>query len=364
MGLRIAQINAQKSAAATANLEKLMGERNIDILCIQEPYTCRGAIRGYTAQDMTIIQPGADRPWVAVVVANERLEFFHLAQYDTPHLVCLQVMSDREDFYIINIYCQFMLSFMDQIEKIINSLHSNNYIIAMDSNAKSNLWFANKTDERGRIVEDFLIDNKLHVVNTPSRAPTYLTTIGQSNIDVTFASETMRRKCTNWEVSDACTTSDHNLILFELRTDSALIRKFTKQENYNYIRRTNWKNFHQHLAEIKSTWQIRWTQEPHGRQLCDFIKDVDFVTCNEWFQPNRELIYLLTGNGPIRDTLFLRGLEEDDICPVCGKKMETVEYMIFDCEGYQPIRFRDLEKYKHSEKLIDEQDIFTIPKLC
>jgi len=104
MDLTIAQINAQRSAAAAASLEKLMGERNIDILCIQEPYTYKGAIRGYTAQGMTIIQPMVDKPWVAVVIANERLEVFHLAQFDSPHLVCLQVMSDREDFYIINIH--------------------------------------------------------------------------------------------------------------------------------------------------------------------------------------------------------------------------------------------------------------------
>jgi len=251
MNLRIAQINAQRSAAAAANLEKLMCEHSIDILCIQEPYIFKGSVRGYTAQNMTIIQPGVDKPWVAVVVANKRLEIFHLAQYDSPHLMCLQVMSEQEDFYIINIYCQFMLPiapFMDHIEKIINSLRSTKYIILMDSNAKSNLWFANDTDERGRVVEDFLINNKLHVVNTPNNVPTYFTINGQSNIDVTFASESMYRKCINWEVSDVCTTSDHNLIIFDLRTDKTVTRKFIKQESYN-IKKANWENFHQQLEE-------------------------------------------------------------------------------------------------------------------
>jgi len=267
MGLKIAQINAQRSAAAAANLEKLMGERKLDILCIQEPYTYKGAVRGYTSQSMTTIQPMVDKPWVAVVVANDRLEILHLAQYDTPHLMCLQVVSDREDFYIINIYCQFMLPigpFLDQIEKIINSLHTNNYIIAMDSNAKSNLWFANETDERGRIVEDFLIDNRLQVINTPSCVPTYFATTGHSNIDVTLAGEAMCGKIANWEVSDVCTTSDHNLILFELKTDSAPIRNFIKQDNYN-INRANWEIFYKLLEERFTDYTIEELQHknPH-----------------------------------------------------------------------------------------------------
>jgi len=248
MDLIIAQINAQRSAAAAADLEILMRERKIDVLCVQEPYAFRGAVRGYTSQGMTIIQPMVDNPWVAIVVANKQLEVFHLAQYDTSHIMCLQVVSSREDFYIINIYCQFMLPiepFIDQMEKIIRNLRPSNYIV-MDSNARSNLWFANETDARGKAIEEFLIDNKFYVVNVLSELPTYFTTNGQSNIDVTLASEGMHGKCANWTVSAACTTSDHNLIVFEIRADSVLTRKFIKHENYN-IKRANWDGFYQQL---------------------------------------------------------------------------------------------------------------------
>jgi len=249
MDLKIAQINAQRSAAAAANLEKLICEHKVDLLCIQEPYTFKGLVRGFTAQNMTIVQPGVDKPWVAVVVANERLEIFHLAQYDSPHVICLQVMSEQEDFYIINVYCQWMLPiapFMDHIENIVNNLRSANYIILMDTNAKSKLWFANETDERGRVVEDFLVENELHVINTPSNIPTFFTTNGQSNIDITIASVSMCKMCTNWKVTDVCTTSDHNLITFDLRAGKTVTRKFIKQESYN-IKKANWENFYQQL---------------------------------------------------------------------------------------------------------------------
>jgi len=102
--------------------------------------------------------------------------------------------------------------FIDQIEKIIRNLRPSNYIVVMNSNARSNLWFANETDARRKAVEVFLIDNKLYVVNVLSELPTYFTTNKQSNIDVTLASEEMHGKCVNWIVFAACTTSDHNLI--------------------------------------------------------------------------------------------------------------------------------------------------------
>lgn len=42
MGLKIGQINAQRSKAAAVNLEIIMKERKLDILCVQKPYTYKG----------------------------------------------------------------------------------------------------------------------------------------------------------------------------------------------------------------------------------------------------------------------------------------------------------------------------------
>jgi hypothetical protein len=39
MRLKIGQINAQRSKAVTANLERIIEVTNIDILCVQKPYT-------------------------------------------------------------------------------------------------------------------------------------------------------------------------------------------------------------------------------------------------------------------------------------------------------------------------------------
>ena len=57
MGLKVGQINAQRSAAVAANLELLIKEKELDILCIQEPFCYKGKIRGYNSPKLVKIEP-------------------------------------------------------------------------------------------------------------------------------------------------------------------------------------------------------------------------------------------------------------------------------------------------------------------
>lgn len=243
--MRIAQINAQRAMAASANLEILIKELDIDILCIQEPFVYKNAVRGYSSYAYSIVQPGVENPWVAAVIANESVVVFHLAHFDTPHVLCFQVMSEMEEFYIINVYCQFSLQIepiLSDLERIVLRLNSNRVVVTMDANAKSELWYAEETDERGRIVEEFLMLNKLYVANEVSNLPTFQTTNGQSNIDLTLMNESMIGACTGWTVSPMCTTSDHNLIIFSVTTRFIINRRFIKYGCFN-VRKANWDVF-------------------------------------------------------------------------------------------------------------------------
>jgi len=64
-------------------------------------------------------------------------------------------------------------------------------------------------------VKEFLIRNNLHVANSPCDIPTFMSSQGESNIDVTVVSEGILTAIHNWRVSNICTTSDHNLILYD-----------------------------------------------------------------------------------------------------------------------------------------------------
>jgi len=62
-------------------------------------------------------------------------------------------------------------------------------------------------------MEDFIATNKLKVLNLPSDLMTYSGLIGESNIDITLAGDTLAGVDIGWSVSNKVATSDHNLIL-------------------------------------------------------------------------------------------------------------------------------------------------------
>jgi len=245
MGLKLAQINAQRSSVASANLEIIMLERNIDVLYIQEPYAYRGKVRGFTSSNLRVTQSDCDTPWVVIISAEERVLILRISLEEIEHVMRVHVITETEEIYIINVYCQFSLPiepFLEKLEKILDKIRGKNILIAMDSNAKSLTWNSKETDERGRIVEEFLIHNDLYVANKPCDVPTFASTQGESNIDLTIVSGNIIMAVQDWNVSNMCTTSDHNLILYNYCRFLSKRRILYRQHNFN-IKKANWDKF-------------------------------------------------------------------------------------------------------------------------
>lgn len=246
MDLKIGHINAQRSRAAAANLELIMGEHGLDVLCIQEPFTYKGKVRGYTSPGFRVIQPSVDNPWVAAVINSGRVEVFQNANLESGHVICFQAITEIGQINIINMYCQYSLDiepFITRLEELLGGLKGQNVVITMDANAKSDWWFSGMTDERGEKLEEMILEQGLRVVNKPNNPPTFSSQSGESNIDITLASEKVARCITDWRVDTICTTSDHNLVVLEISLGSSVgMKTWTTLEGYN-IRRANWGIF-------------------------------------------------------------------------------------------------------------------------
>jgi len=65
--------------------------------------------------------------------------------------------------------------------------------LAMDSNARSRTWHDVTTNRRDRMLEEFLISNRLHNVNEDSGLSTFESTRCTSNVDLTVADSTMAK---------------------------------------------------------------------------------------------------------------------------------------------------------------------------
>lgn len=138
-------------------------------------------------------------------------------------------------------------------------------------------------------------------------------------------------------------------------------------KNYVYQKKDNIEDanmkeeFLQIEREIWTNWQQNWTDDIHGRQTHRFITCVNFAKASTWFKPNRKCVFILTGYGPIRITLYLRGAEDTSACPVCGCPNETVEHILLECPGYRDIRYEGIYKYRDStEDMIGTKECFEL----
>lgn len=255
MELRIGQINAQRSSAAATELEILIQECNIDILCIQEPYNFMSKVRGYNSKDLKIIQPEGKTPWVAAALKHTKFNILVFPSM-SEHILFFKVYTSACDFYIINLYCQFSLqldNFLQLLHNILDKIRGEKYIITVDSNSKSELWYAKETDDRGKLFVDFILENNLIILNEVSNPPTFMTAYCQSNIDITLVSPNFSNSIKDWKVNLNCATSDHNLITFSIIIDdqnkTKNFNRMIKPERPFNLKRADWEQFNKNIKE-------------------------------------------------------------------------------------------------------------------
>jgi len=88
--------------------------------------------------------------------------------------------------------------------------------VAIDSNARSKTWHDVLTNKRGRILEEFVINNRIHIVNKDSQLTTFESTRGTSNVDFTIADNKMVTLLNKWQCNVQESFSDHWIITFNI----------------------------------------------------------------------------------------------------------------------------------------------------
>ncbi|MGI4816883.1 MAG: reverse transcriptase family protein [Janthinobacterium lividum] len=189
-------------------------QERIDVLALQEPYSTRGEVRDL-GSGVTVISNGttADPPSAAIVVLRSGLPVLNLTQFGDSHTVVVEISYGRDSLYVVSMYCRFSLAlepFLQRIRLILSALRGKRIILCLDSNAKSALWGAATTDERGRDLEDLLSEVGLYVANHPDSPATFVSHSGSSHIDVTLT--THPREIEDWAVCVGEDDYDHRAI--------------------------------------------------------------------------------------------------------------------------------------------------------
>ena len=214
--IRVAQINAQRSVMVLGELRKLIEELNLDIICIQEPYSSKGRIP-HMPITARIIKDG-EAPMAAIVVINKLLKVVRVSQYCDTHTNCVEIVAPYGRWILVNVYFQFGEVLDLSIVRAVSGVYSDVPLIIMaDANAKSPWWHSKIRDSRGEEIEEFVAQFGLNIENKPHNPFTYQNRAGAcSNIDITFSNNLASETIMNWRVGQGLTTSDHNVISFDI----------------------------------------------------------------------------------------------------------------------------------------------------
>lgn len=286
--ITIGQINAQNSNAVIDQLRQTVQDMYIDILCIQEPYSYRNKITGMGISNKVISDTKTFTSAVvsktikaAIVVTNPTYTVLKIEQFSNTHFACAEITVANHAFYIVNAYFQYsdkIEPYLEHLDKILAQLRNRKLILCFDANAYSNLWHSKETDDRGEILEQFIAQHELYILNQESNITTFDNTHGQSNIDITLANSTCYNRIRAWKVHAGKTTSDHNLITFKV--DAPEIELQTPKENRFNIKKANWEKFTENLrSRNRDRVRIQDTQNTNVNDLVHELEDIIKKAC-------------------------------------------------------------------------------------
>ena len=118
-----------------------------------------------------------------------------------------------------------------------------------DANAHHLAWGSSDTNNRGEKLLQFLSIINLDFMNRGCKGckPTFQNRNREEVIDITLALRNMGNAITGWRVSDEISMSDHNHIVFEIKSRS------TESRLYRNLRKTDWATYVEELgAKFKS----------------------------------------------------------------------------------------------------------------
>jgi len=105
---------------------------------------------------------------------------------------------------------------LEKMERVLQHAKNTGVLIASGTNARSALWNDRVTNERGRILEEFITTIQLYFLNEESSDTNFSNSIDKSNIDLTIINPQLIRSVTGWEISGQEILSDHRIIKFNI----------------------------------------------------------------------------------------------------------------------------------------------------
>ena len=184
-----------------------------------------------------------------------------ICQLSDTDTVTVEVIKDSTKIIATSMYYDREIQIESDLEKMERELlHANKsgVLIASDTNARSSLWYDRVTNERSRILEEFMNSKQSYFLNEESSDTTFSNSVGNSNIDLTIINTQLLSNITGWEISGQENLSDHRIIKYDIKPGPTT----TFAANHTLIRyRTNKESLEKFqsviLQTLKETFKLK-----------------------------------------------------------------------------------------------------------
>jgi alkylated DNA nucleotide flippase Atl1 len=132
--------------------------------------------------------------------------------------VAVEIRVERVTFLIVSTYFDINRPIeidLQKIHAILTQAKGIGIILAIDSNARSTSWHDVLTNNRGKKLEEFIINEQLHIANEES-SYTFQTERGASNIYLRVLNTQAVDYIKDWAMHEQESCSDHKIIKYEI----------------------------------------------------------------------------------------------------------------------------------------------------
>ena len=241
--LNCCQINLQHCQAASYNLCKELGNLHTYVAMVQEPWICRGSIKGSPQTANKHIGVGRQGRPRACIYTSLDLDTWMLPQYSNADVVTISINNLQgiipKTVIFASVYMAEENAAPPQlVEELTTYCNQNNLplVIGCDANAHHVAWGSSNINERGEALMEFLASTNLAWCNKGHK-PTFITRNRREVLDLTLATPDIFLKIKDWRVNDKPSLSDHAMITFHLT------KARSTEHWFRNVRKANWKDF-------------------------------------------------------------------------------------------------------------------------
>jgi hypothetical protein len=236
-----------------------MKEAHMDIALIQEPYVYQNQVTEISRK-YRIFSSGHGKKRAAIVVTKKSIDALLIHQMSEEDIIVVEITHGNKNFIAVSIYLDIGKDITEDLNKINNILQlakGKGLLVAIDSNARSNMWHNVITNKRGRLLEEFVIENRLHIINEESRLTTFESSRGNSNVDLTLTDNKMVALVKRWQCNEQESFSNYRIITFQVEKHRGATSKYTHHGIKYVTSEEGYKKFEKHfIAEIRQNFSL------------------------------------------------------------------------------------------------------------